>query len=167
MIFLTVGNQLPFDRLVSAVDDWLGQRRDLDAKAQIGDSGLSPEHLSCMSSIDAGAYADLMARATHVIAHAGMGTVISARLYGKPLLVMPRQSAQGEVRSDHQIATCRFLEGLEGVWVAWDTEQLLLQLPQFLESDSCAVESEASREALMSIRGFVQRFVHADRGEQA
>lgn len=164
MIFLTVGNQLPFDRLVQAVDAWLAQGHRVEAVAQIGASRLSPRHMRCVTAVDAESYGALMQEASHVIAHAGMGTVISARMLGKPLLVMPRQSSQGEVRSDHQFATCRYLETLESVWVAWDTEDLQRQLPSFLESAPTAFGDPTLSGELVSMRSFVQEFVLSDRG---
>jgi UDP-N-acetylglucosamine transferase subunit ALG13 len=47
MIFVTVGSQMPFDRLVEAVDGWVGQTTR-EVLAQIGDSQLKPKkHALC------------------------------------------------------------------------------------------------------------------------
>jgi UDP-N-acetylglucosamine transferase subunit ALG13 len=163
VIFVTVGNQLPFDRLIRAVDQWAATSVETPVVAQIGDAGTVPSHCKSVRSVDAQRYHELMGRASHVIAHAGMGTVLTARRLGKPLLVMPRQSCNGEVRSDHQQATCRYLEGLPGVCVAWDEVQLLASLPAFLASSSPQDSSGDSSAELVRLQKFVQDFVLAGR----
>ncbi|MFO1534015.1 MAG: hypothetical protein ABR562_10205, partial [Thermoplasmatota archaeon] len=45
MIFVTVGSQLPFDRLVKAVDAWAGGNGEAAAFAQIGSSSYKPAHM--------------------------------------------------------------------------------------------------------------------------
>ena len=45
VIFITVGYQMAFDRLVQAVDAWKGFHSDSPAFAQIGPSDLRPAHL--------------------------------------------------------------------------------------------------------------------------
>jgi UDP-N-acetylglucosamine transferase subunit ALG13 len=166
VIFVSVGNQLPFDRLVHAVDRWASANSDVQVIAQVGELGLPPKHCQSVCTVDAVRYQELMANATHVVAHAGMGTVLTALRLGKPLLVMPRQSGRGEVRSDHQQSTCRYLEGLPGVTVAWDETELVTALPAFLEQQGVGSPlGDPSRE-LLSIRRFVHEFVHADRREE-
>ena len=46
-----------------------------------------------------------MDAAAAIVAHAGMGTILTALETGKRLLVMPRRAALGEHRNDHQLAT--------------------------------------------------------------
>ena len=45
MIFVTVGTQLAFDRLVSAVDTWASTAGGDEVFAQIGPSALQPKRL--------------------------------------------------------------------------------------------------------------------------
>lgn len=45
MIFVAVGTQLPFDRLIGAVDKWAASRGRNDVHAQIA-SGVAPSHVS-------------------------------------------------------------------------------------------------------------------------
>ncbi len=45
VIFVTVGSQEPFDRLIRAVDEWAGLRARSDVFAQIGGSDLRPQHI--------------------------------------------------------------------------------------------------------------------------
>jgi UDP-N-acetylglucosamine transferase subunit ALG13 len=62
--------------------------------------------------------------ATVVISHAGIGTILSAQQFGKPLILLPRRHDLGEHRNDHQLATARALDGTPGLHVAWDLTDL-------------------------------------------
>ena len=42
MIFVTVGTDGPFDRLISTVDQWAGENGRSDVVAQVGRSTLEP-----------------------------------------------------------------------------------------------------------------------------
>ena len=42
MIFVTVGTQLPFDRMIRVVDEWVAQTGRRDVFAQIGDASYTP-----------------------------------------------------------------------------------------------------------------------------
>ena len=57
---------------------------------------------------------DRMVAADAIIAHAGMGTILTALEMGKPLLVMPRRAELGEHRNDHQLATAMRFADLGG-----------------------------------------------------
>ncbi len=63
-----------------------------------------------------------MQAATAIVAHAGMGTILTALEMGKPLLVMPRRAALGEHRNDHQLATASRFAELGRVKVAFSTK---------------------------------------------
>ncbi len=128
MIFVTVGAQMPFDRMIRTVDDWAGQRSRHDVFAQIGPSEYRPRYIQYSSFINPGQFYENLERADTIVAHAGMGTIISAVERRKPILVMPRRSDLGETRNDHQIATARQFEALKFVEVAMDEQALFLKL---------------------------------------
>jgi hypothetical protein len=120
VIFLTVGTQLPFDRLVAAVDAWAGARGGAlggapggaEVFGQIADpgpAGYRPKHFEWVADLDPAAFEARFRAATHIVGHAGMGTIIGALGQGKPLLVMPRRAHLGEQRNDHQFATVQRL----------------------------------------------------------
>ena len=46
MIFVTVGTQLPFDRLVRAVDAWAAEHPQVDVFGQIGPASFRPKHFA-------------------------------------------------------------------------------------------------------------------------
>ena len=125
MIFLTVGTQFPFDRLVKAIDHLFDE--DLmpeDVFGQIGASTYKPRHFETVVSLEKTAYDDRFRQASAVISHAGMGAITMALDQGKPLLVMPRQRKYKEVVNDHQGALADKFEALGHILVARDEAQL-------------------------------------------
>lgn len=108
MIFLTLGTQLPFDRLVRAVDEWCGARGRDDVFGQIadpGDTGYRPQHFDWVAHLPPEDYTTRFASARLIVAHAGMGSIITAMERGKPIVLMPRRADLGEHRNEHQLAT--------------------------------------------------------------
>jgi UDP-N-acetylglucosamine transferase subunit ALG13 len=131
VIFATVGTQLPFDRLITALDEWQASHPDELIEAQIGPSSLRPIHLRYRSHLPPTEVERLTRECRLVVAHAGMGSVLTALRFRKPIVLVPRKAALGEHRNDHQLATARWLESTPGVRVAWEVEALpeLLTLP--------------------------------------
>lgn len=105
MIFLTVGTQFPFDRLVRAVDEAVDRNLVHDpVYAQIGTSSYRPRNFESVTFLDKHKFDELCRRSSAIISHAGMGIITLALEYNKPLLVMPRLKKHGEVVNDHQVA---------------------------------------------------------------
>jgi len=78
MIFLTVGTLFPFDRLVRAVDEAVGEGLLAEEVfAQIGRGGYHPRHMEWAESIDRQAFTDYVAKARAIIGHAGTGTIFA------------------------------------------------------------------------------------------
>ena len=63
-------------------------------------------------------------QASVIIGHGGVGTVINAITYKKPLIIVPRSSSYGEHFDDHQLELAVQLRDLEGIFVVDDIEQL-------------------------------------------
>jgi UDP-N-acetylglucosamine transferase subunit ALG13 len=124
VIFVTVGTQLGFDRMIRAVDSWAASNPEESVFAQIGPGAYRPQHMEYAPFVDPEECRERMLEADAVVAHAGMGTIIGALELGKPLLVMPRRAALGEHRNDHQIATARRFGDLGRVTVAGDEQDL-------------------------------------------
>lgn len=144
MILLTVGKQLPFDRLVMAVDALAPDLAD-PVIAQIGQSQAQPQYLKAHAQLPATAFEELASSATLIISHAGIGSVLLARRLQKPIVLMPRRADKGEHRNDHQLATARQLKGTDGVLIAWDETELeqainrALNLPPFEDRESATL----------------------------
>ena len=134
MIFATVGTQLPFPRLISAVEAFAATS-GTRVLAQTGPDAraAATPHLSLCSALTPEAFHAAITGARKVVAHAGIGTVLAARAAARPLIVLPRRAALGEHRSDHQLATAAALEGAPGVYVAWRETDLPDLLSQELD----------------------------------
>jgi exopolysaccharide biosynthesis glucuronosyltransferase PssE len=124
VIFVTVGTQLPFDRLVMAVDEWASVHPGQRIVAQIGPSVLRPQHVEWRDFISPQECRALMSEARAIVAHAGMGSILTALELGKPVLIVPRRAALGEHRNEHQLATARHFADVRGVSVAFDEHEL-------------------------------------------
>lgn len=157
MIFVTVGEQLPFDRLIRAMDRWAGQRQQ-KVFAQIGRSAYRPSQIEYKEFLEQGEFRQRLQEAQLVVAHAGMGTIISALETGTPIIVMPRRAALGEHRNDHQIATARRFLALHYVAVAFDENELrqkLADMEDIGKSQETVKNIDPSPLLMKSIRDFL------------
>ncbi|TFL17117.1 glycosyltransferase [Jannaschia formosa] len=124
MIFATTGTQLPFPRLVRALDAWAARMPEERVVAQIGpDPGRYP-HLELHATLPPDRFDALFSAARVVVAHAGIGSILAARQYDRPLILVPRRADLGEHRNDHQAATARRLGARAGLHVVWDEADL-------------------------------------------
>jgi len=155
MIFVTVGTQLPFDRLVRTVDEWaLSGKRSV--YAQIGPTDYKPRNIGWSQFLSADECHRRISTCSAVIAHAGMGTILTALELGKPVIVMPRRADLREHRNDHQLATARKLLALGRLMVAFDEEHLQAKLEQLaVEPAHERISKHASPQLLGALRRFV------------
>ena len=86
-------------------------------------------------------YARAVAEADLVVAHAGMGSVITAGEHGKPIVLLPRRAGRGEHTNDHQVDTARWLRTRPGIHVA-DAEDALAA--RIAEARAAGVRRRAS-----------------------
>lgn len=125
MIFLTVGTQFPFDRLVKAVDQAVSNNKcDGQIFAQVGVTSYRPKNFEAVPWLDKTLFDKRLSEADGIISHAGIGTITMALENRKPLLVMPRLRKYGEVVNDHQLAIARRFEQLGYLLVAYGQEDL-------------------------------------------
>ena len=126
VIFVTVGTQLAFDRLLDAMDA-LAEGLDEPVIAQTIATGAGRRwpHMEVRRQLDPAAFETLFAEARLVVGHAGIGTVLTAKRLRRPLIIVPRRHGLGEHRNDHQLATARHLAGRKGLYVAWDIAEIV------------------------------------------
>ena len=123
-IFATVGTQLPFDRLIRELDAWAEGNPQFDVFAQIGISNYEPRHMVWSRVVTESQFREHLSDCDVIVAHAGMGTIISAIENGKRVIVMPRRAEYGEHRNDHQLATAKRLGHLQGLAVVHNGHEL-------------------------------------------
>lgn len=154
MILLTVGTQLPFERLVRAMDVWCQQHPDEEVWGQIGDPGVQgyqPQQFPWVAFEAPDQLDAKMQRARLIVAHAGIGSIISALLHGTPIVIMPRRSHLGEHRNDHQYATAEALADRPQVHIARDENELPGAIAAALAAPVGRFESELSAYAAPSL----------------
>ncbi len=147
MILLSVGTQLPFDRLICAVDRWAQASGRTDIVAQIGPTHYSPVAMRSFAYLAYDEFRELQENCSVMVCHAGMGSIITAMEFGKPIIVMPRDHRRGEHRNGHQFATLRQFGERQGVYPAEDVRELtaLLDRADELTAYSTLGTSASSR----------------------
>ena len=157
MIFATIGTQIPFDRFVRMLDE---------ACAGIGEEVIvqtinpqyKPKHLKVVGFLPPDEFAKYFDKARLVVAHAGMGTILSALSKGKPIIIVPRLASLGEHRNDHQMITAMRMNELGYVRVAYDGRQLAAFLKDTEDiKPLIKIDDAASKSLTQSICDFIEK----------
>lgn len=160
MIFVTVGSQMPFDRLIQGVASWVSVRPEkLEVLAQVGDTTLRPPGLEVVASLSPQDFRRAVSQAEVIVAHAGMGSVLTAMEFGKPLVVLPRRGALKETRNDHQVATARWLADKAHVFVAMEDSDLGEAIDRARECSRAMAQISAS--ASTDLIDALKIFIHS------
>lgn len=155
MILVTVGMQLAFDRLIRAVDE-IAPDLDVPIIAQTGKGTYKARNIRTMESIAPSEFDGMIRDTSLIVAHAGIGTVLTAQRFRKPILLFPRRAALGEHRNDHQLATVAQLKGRPGVIVAEAEADLRAGIAAGLAMDVIAEPEVPKRDQLRrSLRSFI------------
>jgi len=123
VILLTVGTQLPFDRLVQIMDE-IAPKISEPIFAQVGKGEYIPKNFEYCRMAPPDEMAERFGSASRIVSHAGTGSLLTARRYRKPIILFPRRASLGEHRNDHQLATCQQMNGAPGLSVAYDEAEL-------------------------------------------
>lgn len=159
MIFVTVGSQLPFDRLIIAVDEWAALNTEIKVVVQAGKSNFISKYCQIKNYIDPAEWRQLVNEAELIIGHAGMGTILNCLDHNKPLVIMPREFKLGEIRNDHQIATVSYFKDIPGIYVVNDKDSLHKTIDIILEAGSQTepVESKNLRLLIDELEYFIKK----------
>ena len=157
MILVTVGMQLGFDRLIEAMDE-LAPSLEMEVIAQIGRGEYTPKNMETRISISPDEFEALVKRCSLIVAHAGIGTVLTAQRFKKPIVLMPRRFDHGEHRNDHQVATVAHLQDRPGLLVAKDESELEARIGEGLKISSAETQiSPTVRSLQTALRGFIEQ----------
>ncbi|GGB12296.1 glycosyltransferase [Agarivorans gilvus] len=156
-VFVTTGTQLPFDRLAKAMDEWAKKNSDnTEVFAQLGEGEYQAKHFDFKLFLSPNEYKQKVEQASLLVAHAGMGSILTAQEFQKPLIIMPRLFAKGEHRNDHQLATAKQFASYPGVYIAENDQQLFELLDN---RDQLIPASEQESNDRKSLINFVSEFV--------
>ena len=156
VIFVTVGTSQPFDRLVRAVDIWAQANEHREIFAQIGRSRYVPQRIKTVQFLSPSEFHRSIDSSQLVVAHAGVGSMLSVLRAGKPLIVMPRSARLGEHINEHQIATAKRLAQKLSITVAEHEADLGRRLDESeLLRDPTPFLLETSSELISTIHAFI------------
>jgi UDP-N-acetylglucosamine transferase subunit ALG13 len=153
MIFATVGStQIPFERLVRALDGFSGDRLFVQhgpVAAPVG-AAWSKAYMQFPEVLES------MRRADVVVCHAGAGSILCARRAGHKPVVVPRLKRFGETVDDHQVEFAAALAAEGSVVAVSDLggleEAIALAPPR---------RPPRPRAALLPIQAAVREVLHA------
>ena len=128
MIFCTIGTQAPFDRFVKIIDE-VAAHLDEEIIAQVYKSEYVAQNIRTVEFLPPDEFNKLFSKARLIVAHAGMGTIISAMRQHKPIIIFPRiaawmPAASPSYSNEHQLATAQKMKELGYVFVATDAKEL-------------------------------------------
>jgi len=148
MIFVAVGTQFSFNRLVQYMDEWVISDDNTNNEtviAQVSDGDYQAKNIETQPFMGGEQYNKNIREASVFVSHAGMGNIISAREQQTPIIVINRQHKLGEHRNDHQADGIKWMGKLDGVYTASTQEELyshLKNIEQLKTADTKVVGSE-------------------------
>lgn len=156
MIFVCVGSQLPFDRMVKAVEAWaIEHGRAADFFYQVGD-GTPPAQGDWVRQLTPDEFEKRCCDAELIVSHAGTGVLMVASSLRRKILIFPRRfSEPGEIRNDHQMDTARRWVENKAATVAFDVDELHACLDDPGHILIPQTESPQATELIEAVRSFV------------
>jgi UDP-N-acetylglucosamine transferase subunit ALG13 len=163
MIFLTVGTQLPFPRMIRAVDEWCKDNADTAVFGQVAadtENNFMPQHFDYREFLEPNEFSKKFDAASVIVAHAGMGSILTALSAGKPIIIMPRKAELKEHRNDHQMATAARFKGRDNVYVVETPEEMAKTLSNISEANSSdknvnKISAHANDDLVSHLREFI------------
>jgi len=144
MIFVSVGTQLPFPRMMNVIDEWAGANKDSGVFAQTADSS-SMGNVESTDYISAKEFQCYFSEADVIVSHAGMGNILTALELSKSIIIFPRKAELNEHRNDHQISTAKKFTGHPSVFVVNDLASFSKAL-----TDIALLQTDGSRKVVSS-----------------
>ena len=159
MIFVTIGTQEPFDRLVKAMDNIAPLLTGMEVHAQVSETRHDIKYMKSYNFLNPSEYGALFSKASLIVGHAGMGTIISAMHSNKPIIILPRLASLGEHRNEHQSATAKRLDNLKYIHVAYNEIELKEMVLAFFNGNLKPLHrigDNASDELITSIQEYIK-----------
>lgn len=156
MIFASVGQMMPFDRMVRLVDEWAACNPEQEIVAQVGEGEYQPKHIQAVQFLSSNEFRRHIERADAVVSHAGTGNIFAALEQRTRVLIFPRSKELQEVTNDHQMATARYFGQQGSVRVAFDEREFAQEMESLLtRPQPAALDPFASPALLGRLRAFL------------
>jgi UDP-N-acetylglucosamine transferase subunit ALG13 len=128
--------------------------------AQIGFIEDPPKNIKSFNYLNYVEIQEYFRKASIIIGHCGVGTVLNGLAFKKPTIVVPRSRTYGEHIDDHQLELAGKLKGREGFFVVEDIGDLrktILDVRELIKKGRHEPRFSAERDRLLSfLRGFVK-----------
>jgi UDP-N-acetylglucosamine transferase subunit ALG13 len=149
----------PFDRLIRLMDEWGARHPGREAFAQIGDGEYQPVNMPWARMLPPSEFEARMREASVIVAHAGMGSIITAMEMGKPIIVLARRAADREHTTDHQIHTANWMRGKPGILVVETPEELEQAIEAVVRAEACRSPERISPRAPEAFTTKIREFL--------
>lgn len=126
---------------------------------QAGHTDFKAKNAKYFTFISKHEFDNFYADARVIVSHAGVGTIIKAIRYNKPIIVVPRRKEYGEHFDDHQIELAKQLEKDRKikVKVVWDIKELEKALTDKIGSP---VGSGKNTELIETLKEYISIMSH-------
>ena len=127
MIFVILGTQkFQLNRLLKKLDQYVAQGLLQDEViAQIGYSDYLPKNYKYYEFLNKEEFDKMVEKADIVFTHSGVGSIIDALNYHKPVIVFPRLAKYKEHIDDHQLDIAKAFSKKKFVLCCDETDELL------------------------------------------
>jgi UDP-N-acetylglucosamine transferase subunit ALG13 len=134
MIYVTIGNEesYGFKRLIEAMDLIAGEIEE-EVIFQIGNTPYFPRRGKYFHYITYIESIKLFQEANLIVSHCSTGSLINARKFCKPLIVVPRRKEYGELFDEHQMELAKAIEKESYVRVVYDIKILKEEVLRILK----------------------------------
>jgi UDP-N-acetylglucosamine transferase subunit ALG13 len=124
MIFVTIGTQLPFERLLNYTEEWAALNPKVNIFAQIGSSNFLSDRLEITKYLPPRLYKEKVSKCSVIVGHLGTGTIIAAKKSNKPAILLARKFELGEHRNKHQEQTANRFRDMPGIYIVKNKQEL-------------------------------------------
>ena len=159
MIFVSAGHK-EFDRLIEKMDS-IAKNTSREIIMQIGDKPTYlPENTEYFYFLPRKEIDEYFQNAELIITHCAVGTLLKAKNYLKPLIMVPRMKSHREVSDDHQIEFAKMLvqqQKIQGAKFVFDLDQLEQIIDDVLSKQENFVvkSSEDKANLINTLREFI------------
>lgn len=164
MIFVTIGSAvkvLEFARLIRKMDE-IAKKLDEKVVMQIGSVNYKPVNAEYFEYTSYQENLSYFQKASLIVGHGGIGTMLNALRFQKPIIVVPRRMKYGELNfDDHQVEVFERLKGMALIHVVYEIEELEGTLRKVLAENPSPAPQEPLSERKMLIEA-IKKFVREE-----
>lgn len=132
MILMVCGTQkFQLDRMLLEMDRLIESGAVTEPVfAQTGHSGYEPKHYQWARFVPGEEFEEKIRNCDLLLTHGGVGTILSGKEWGKPVLIYPRSAAYGEHVDDHQWQIAREFRKRDYALICEDTSQMAQRIDE-------------------------------------